>query len=136
MGFLHNPRVNTINKHLHSSAKCHPSLGAGIVVAGGAGIWQLGNSVEIIPVNTITSAFDIHWITFEAVSANETYELVLYTGDVGSEVEIGRVRAFASALLNLPIQMPIQPPNARISAKLASASGGDSATISIQYHTY
>jgi len=38
---------------------------------------------------------------------------------------------------NAPIQIPVQSPNARISTKVASKSGGnDTVTISIYYHTY
>lgn len=127
-------------QHIHQPAKVYPSLANGVTVTGGVGAWALGNFVEIIPANTITTAFDIHWINFESVSANDIYELVLYSGLEGAEVEIARVRTYKSATMtganNVPIQIPVQYPNSRISAKLASSSGGDNVTISLFYHQY
>ena len=164
MGFLYNPLINTIRdligsptdiwsitktvfgynnvtyQHIHNAAKCYPSLANGVTVSGGSGIWQLGNFIEVIPSNTISRSFDIHWINFESASANDVYELVLYSGNVGNEVEIGRIRTYKTATqtgaINVPIQMPPQLANSRISAKLASASGGDTVTISLFYHQY
>lgn len=131
---------NSLYQHVHQQARCYPSLADGIVVTGGVPAWTLGNFAEIIPANTITSAFDIHFIVVENVSAQDIYEMVLYTGTVGNEVEIGRVRidreSATSGAQNVPIQIPAQSANSRISAKLASKSGGDSATISVYYHWY
>lgn len=131
---------NSLYQHVHKPSKCYPTLGNGVTIAGGAGAWALGNFVEFIAANTITNAFDIHWINFESASANDVYELVLYAGTAGNEVEIGRVRTYKTATtsgaINVPIQIPAQSANTRISAKLASASGGDNVTISVFYHIY
>jgi hypothetical protein len=127
-------------QHIHQPAKCYPTLADGVTVTGGAGAWTLGDFVEIVPVDTITTAFDIHWINFESASANDIYELVLYSGLGGAEVEIARVRTYKSATMsganNVPIQIPVQYANTRISAKLASSSGGDNVTVSLFYHQY
>ena len=91
-----------------------------------------------MPVNTISSDFDIHYIVVEAVSVAEVYEIVLYA----AEVEIGRVRvafvdvANSQTLPSVPFQCAILPANTQIQAKTASASGTDSITISLHYHTY
>jgi hypothetical protein len=134
-------KLERIEHHFHDAAKCYPTLAAGKVVTGGVASWALGSFVEIVPVNTISSAFDIHFIVFEAVSATDTYELVLYSGLVGSEVEIARIRttreSATSGTTDIPCMCYVQPPNTRISAKVASSSGGsDTVTISIFYHTY
>jgi hypothetical protein len=133
-------RAEALTEHAHSSGKVYPTLDDGVTITGAAEAWTLGNFTEIVPANTITSALDIHYINFEDVSANDVYEIVLYAGALASEVEIGRIRTYktpASFAPPSPFQCVIQPANTRISAKLASKSGGsDTATISIQYHTY
>ena len=131
---------STMYKHIHNPAKCYPSLANGILVTGGVGVWTLGSFVELIPTNAITASFDIHWINFESASATDTYELVLYGGLSGNEIEIGRIRTYrnspVSGANNVPVQIPAQVPNTRISAKLASATGGDNVTVSMFYHIY
>lgn len=134
-------KVTTLEHHIHDGARCYPTLASGKVVTGSASSWGLGAFVEIVPVNTITDAFDIHYIVFEAVSATDVYELVLYSGLAGAEVEIGRVRtareSATSGAADVPFMCYVQAPNTRISAKVASSSGGsDTVTISIFYHTY
>lgn len=132
---------NSLYQHIHNQSYCYPTLADGVVVPGGAGAWQLGNFVEIIPASTITSEFDIHWINFENASATDVYEFVLYKGALGAEVEIGRIRTSRdtaqSGTAKVPIQIPAQTANTRISAKVASKSGGgDTVTVSVYYHIY
>ena len=127
-------------QHIHNPAKVYPTLANGIIVAGGVGAWTLGNFVEVIPANTITTDFDIHWVHVESVSATDIYELVLYSGLSENEVEIGRVRtsreSAQSGATDVPIQIAPQHANTRISAKLASKSGNNNMTISFYYHEY
>lgn len=131
----------TLLDHVHSESKVYPTLANGVTVTAAAGAWTLGSFAEIFPASTITSDFDIHYIGVENISANDVYELVLYSGPVASEIEIGRVR-FAKntnleGTINQPFQTPIILANERIAAKLASQGGGsDTVTISIFYHTY
>ena len=132
---------NSLYQHVHQQARVYPSLADGVVVTGGVAAWALGNFAEIIPVNTITNAFDIHFIRFEGASATDVYEFVLYKGTAGNEVEIGRVRtsreSATSGITDVPIQIPAQVANTRISAKVASKSGGnDTVTVSVMYHEY
>jgi hypothetical protein len=131
---------NAAYQHIHSPAKCYPTLANGVTVTGAAGAWALGNFAEIIPAGTITTEFDIHWVNFEAVSANDVYEFVLYAGGAGAETEIGRVRTYktstAAGSISVAIQIPPQPANTRISAKVASSSGNDNVTVSLFYHEY
>ena len=129
-------RLHVLDEHAHKSSICYPSLADGVVVAGGAGVWELGNFVEIVPVNTITEEFDIHYISVEDLSAVDVYEIRLYAG----EVQIGCARVARTAnqdsTTQVRIQVPIQPANTQIQAKVASSGGGDSATISLFYHEY
>ncbi len=128
-------KLHIFDEHIHNQSRVYPTLANGVVVTAG-GAWGLGGFTEIVPVSTIGLDFDIHYISIEALSANETYELVLYA----ATTEIGRVRVIKNAVqdgtMNVPFQCDILPAGTQIQAKLATAGGGDSATISIFYHYY
>ncbi len=127
--------LHRLDEHAHKPSKVWPTLANGIAVTSGAA-WVLGAFAEIAAVNDIAVDFDIHHISIEALSANEVYEVVLYA--VTSE--IGRVRVTKNANLdgtmNIPLQCPVQPANTQIQAKVATESGGDTATLSLFYHEY
>jgi len=132
-------KAEILEEHAHSTQCVYPTLGAGVTATGAAGAWTLGNFVEIVPVNTITLDFDIHWINIEAVSAADSYELVLYV----ETTEIGRTRFTVlgtPANTIIPVknfQSKIVKANSQIQAKIANAGGGgETATISVEYHTY
>lgn len=72
--------AHDMGDHFHSASLVYPTLAAGVTINGGAGAWELGAFTEVIPVNTITLDFDIHWINFANASAADTYELNLYYG--------------------------------------------------------
>jgi len=131
--------THILEEHAHKPSMVYPTLANGITIASG-GAWALGSFVEIIPSGTVLDEFDIHYINIEAVSASDVYEIVLYVGELGSEVEISRARAVRtstpSGVSSVPIQGPIHPTGSRISGKLASASGADNMTLSLSYHTY
>jgi hypothetical protein len=131
-------KLDVMEEHLHSESCVYPSLAAGVAVLSGA-IWTLGNFVELIPINTIVKDFDIHWLVLEAVTDDETYEMVFYN----VETEISRVRwssdlAAGGRVISVPIPtlMPIQLKNSQIQCKLASSGAAETATISVIYHTY
>ena len=128
--------VHTVLEHIHTASKVYPTLVAGVAVAGAAGAWGLGSFVEIVPNAGIGSAFDIHYISVEALDDNAVYELVIYA----VETEIGRVRFTKNAnqdgIANVPFITAIIPGGTQIQAKLASSTGNSVATISIFYHTY
>lgn len=132
-------RIKTLLEHTHKPSKVYPTLANGVTVTGGAA-WILGAFAVIVPASTITDEFDIHHISIENISANDAYEIVLYSGADAAEVEIGRVRftknANLDSILNIPIQTPIIAANSQIKAKVASSGGSDNVTVSIFYHTY
>lgn len=134
IGILHH-----LEKHIHSAAKCYPTLGDGLLVEGVAGAWTLGGFKEIVPANAITSDFDIHYVVVEGATASDIYEIVLYAGTT----EIGRVRvafldvANSKTLPSIPIQTEVVKKNTQIQAKCANKAGGsEDITISLHYHTY
>lgn len=133
--------LHTNFEHFHSASKVYPTLANGITVTGAVGAWGLGAFVVIVPANTISSKFDIHHINVSAYNANDTFELVLYSGADGAEVEIGRVRFTRVSNVGSPPHIPFQSnlvsANSQIKAKIASQAGtSNTATVSIMYHIY
>ena len=131
--------IELTEEHFHSAAKCYPSLVDGIPIIGGGGVWALGLATQIVPINTIGLKFDIHHIEVEVATANDIYELALFS-DALCTVEIGRARTSKQSnqtgATSMPFQTPIVAANSGIWAKLASKTGGDTLTISVFYHTY
>ena len=130
--------LDAMYDHFHQPQQVYPTLADGSVVVAGGGGWQLGDFTDVIPVGTVATDFDIHFVNVEAASATDTYEIVLYDG---ADVEISRCRFTKSAAQDLqgavPVQCPVQPAGGLIRAKCASSSGGaDTITISLEYHGY
>ena len=130
-------RAHIVEEHIHNAGKVYPSLAGGVAVATGGAPWALtAGFVQIVPVTTIRSDFDIHYISIEALDDNTVYEIILFA--VSSE--LGRVRVVKNAqqdgTMNIPFQCAIIPADTQIQAKCASAAGNSVATISIFYHLY
>lgn len=129
-------KTSKILSDLEYRQRVYPTLAAGITIDGAAGAWTLGTKTTIVPANTITSGFIILGINIGALSANDTYELVLYSGSVGNEVEIGRIRFVKTTTETvgyIPLQTERIAANTRISAALASSSGNDDVVVSLVY---
>ncbi len=129
--------AHIIEEHVHTPCNVYPTLAGGVAVGTAVGGWNISAAfVEIVPINTITTDFDIHWLCIEDLDDNGTYEIVLYA----VEVEIGRVRVVKNAqqdgTMNIPFQCPIIPANTQIQAKTASSVGTSVVTLSIFYHIY
>ena len=136
-------KLQSLDTHAHSAAKTYPELAASITLTKGSGAWAAypSSKTEIVPVNTITSVFDIHGISVDTISANGNYTITLYSGTAGNEVAIG-VRSFTrtAASTDSPyvfFQTPKQAANTRISAAISSANAGtNTCNIKIDYHVY
>ena len=134
-------RIHILEDHFHGISKVYPTLADGVTLTcvNEATTWTLSALVEIIPADTITSWFDIHFISIENISANGVYELVLYSG--AGDDEIARVRftktAAQDSTRNTTVMTPMVAPNSRIRAAIASDDdAGQTVDISFNYHTY
>jgi hypothetical protein len=132
--------ANSAFQHTHSRALCYPTLANGIQMNSGTTSWALGAFTEIIPAGAITSAYDAHWINFETASASGVYEIHLFAGAPGEETLVAQTRTVRDnnqyGISSVPIQMPIQPPNTRLSGRLASNNSSRDVTLSVYYHKY
>lgn len=129
-------------KHTHQPQWVYPFLNDGVTLTGHANAYTLGNKVEIIPAATFSNWFDIHWIIIEEVSVNDVYCLELYSGEIGSEELICQQKVVknttaGTGAISIPTQIPKQSPSSRISAAVASKTGGgDTIIISLAGHEY
>lgn len=136
--------IQELEDHIHAGQKCYPDLADGTTLTGGAGAWQLGAVVNLIPANTITREFDLHYCNVGSASAADTYQIKFYCSALFATLGdsmIACMRTSKAAGANTsspsPLMTPQCPANARISAQVASSSGGgDQLVISVQYHTY
>lgn len=126
--------------HVHSPAYPYPNLADPINIISGSGAWNYGAYTELIPADTIEEAFDIHWIHTAEISAQDNYQIELYSGAPGAEIPIGAI-AFSRdsnqvQTASQPIQIPPQLKDTRISARLASGTGSDNCDIKLYLHEY
>jgi len=134
--------LNTAYYHAHGASFVYPDIANAVVLTAGAGAWnQTGAITEIIPANGITKAFDIHWAFITAISENAEIQVNLYSGAIGEEVLIGPVPAERTAVQSqagsIREQIPQQPANTRISARLySSVAGATTAKIKLMGHVY
>ncbi len=131
-------RVHRQDDHTHKPANVYPTLAPAVTVTAGTGAaFTLGAFVEIVPASTITEDFDVHFVNAEQMSANVTYELVLY--NVSTEIARMRITRDATQLKSdgVPLTMAVQPANSQIRAKVASSvDNADTINITLAYHTY
>ena len=135
---------NASYQHIHMPAKVYPTLAPDAEVTTSATANTLGDAVQLIPADEIATPFDIHWLNISDMSANGTYEIVLYiAADAGLTdlTEIGRVRVTRTANItssdNTFIQVPVIPASSRIATKAAcTESGAKTVKFSVHYHGY
>lgn len=129
-----------IAKSFNSASKVYPTLAVGVLVSKNAASYVLGTKAEIIPAAFITKAFKILGINFDSVGAADVFEIVIYAGAIGFEVEIGRTQVTLSVsgqYTEIPINTPIIAANARISAAIAGFSAGvKTMAMKLRYVTY
>lgn len=124
-------------KTFASPKKVYPTLAGPVLLTASATAWALGNASEIVPVDTITERFRIDYISFSTANTLATYEVVIYKGLAGSEIEVGRTRVNPGtangAIISVPLFTELIDANTRISAKVASG-GAYTIYTSIVYH--
>ena len=137
-------QIYLLEKHFHSAGNVYPRGAGGITITKAAGAWAAVPAVktEVVPVIAgIPYLFDIHWISISAISANGEYEIYLYSGLAGFELEITAIPATRSAVQSQEgsafCMTDLIVPNTRISAALrGSPAGAESLIIKLGWHPY
>jgi len=113
-----------------------------IQLTAGASAWLHGAKTEIVAANAIGVWFDLHWVAVSNVSTADDYEIRVFSGAAFSEVEIGRVAFSRTAAQDrssvyIPVQVPPEAANSRISASLACKAADErTCEVKFYYHTY
>lgn len=134
--------IELIEDHLHSKGEIYPRLADPILITAPAVAWAVDAlPTEIIPADTVTDPFDLHWGNVSDISANGWYQILVFSGEAGSEIEIAAQSVTRSAAQSqegaVPLQDIIVPANTRISVKLASSNAGsNTARLSLSFHRY
>ena len=119
--------------------KVYPSLNDPIQITKDSGAWAAhGTPTEIVPVSTLTSKIEIDYINVSTISAVGSYELILYTGLAGFEVEFAKRSIDRTATHSQEGYIPVNSiqidPNTRISASLSgSPAGTESLYLKLSY---
>lgn len=133
--------LERLEDHNHNNQLVYPTLADPPQLISGTGKWTLGNFIELIPANTINAPFDLHYFNTGIASLVGTYEVHLFSGALGSEVNFAKLR-FArlsnqTGASPFPIMTPVFPANTRISGKLAvNATTQETLLCSLAYHHY
>lgn len=124
--------------HVHGASFVYPKYAAPVTLTSNASAWNTtGALAEVIPANTITKAFDLHWCSVSAISAELDGIIDIYAGPANQEVLIGSIDVVRTTIFSrenaLPVQIPQQPANTRISCKF-SDSTTQARTVRVKFY--
>lgn len=128
--------------HVHGASFIYPDKANPVTLTANAASWNItGDIIEIIPANTITKNFDLHWASITDISGNLYGIIDLFAGAEGEEVLIGSVDCTRTSNFsqegNKPVQVPQQTANTRISARLStSTTNADTCKLKLYGHVY
>jgi len=136
---FHKKKIDIIHEQIHSGQSLiYPSLAAAIVSTSSAVAWTMGNYVEIIPVDTITTMYYITGIVINNMVIDTEYEVNVATGLGAAEVIVGTF-THETHDTNLSCIIQLSPPlkissNTRISVRCATENAiADTCTIKLMY---
>jgi hypothetical protein len=134
--------IKTAYYHVHGASFVYPDKANPITLTSSATPWsETGDIIEVIPADTITKAFDLHWCSVSDISA-ALYGIVdIFAGAIGEEIKIGSINCSRTVNLSAEgekrIQVPQQPANTRISARFSdSTSSSRTCAIKLLGHVY
>ena len=128
-------------QHVHNPCRVYPTRVDPVLITAANGAWAAFPApTEIIPANTITTAYDIHWAIVSNLSETDYYEMKIYGGAGGSEAEIAHIAFSKTAVFiqegNLPVQVPRIAANTRISAAISCGTALATCRVKFYYHEY
>lgn len=116
--------VDTLENYNNNIQLVYPTLeDPPILISGSGEKWSIGNFIELIPKNKILESFSLRYFNTGIASGVCTYEVHLFSGDIGEEIIFSKLR-FArlsnqSGASPFPIISPVFNGGTRISAKMA-----------------
>ena len=128
--------------HIHGASFLYPDKAIPVQLTANAAAWnETGDIEEIIPANTITKTFDLHWGSITSISATLDGVIDIFSGASGSEVKIASIDVSRTSNFSrenaMPVQVPQQVANARISARFTSSTtNADTVSLKVYGHVY
>lgn len=134
--------IRTSYYHVHGASFIYPDKVAPILLTSSAAAWsETGDIIEIIPANAITKNFDLHWASIWDISDPLYGVIDIFAGPADAPVKIGAVDVGRTANFSresaMPVQVPQQPANTRISARFSdSTSSARTVRVKFYGHVY
>jgi len=134
--------LNTNYYHIHGPSFLLPKYASPVTLTSAAGAWAVtGDKIEVIAANAIIHPFDLHWCSISTISADLDGIIDIFAGNAEEEVLIGAVdvvRTTAQSRENaMPVQIPQQPANTRISCRFAdSTTSARTVRVKFYGHVY
>ena len=124
--------------HVHGASFLYPDKAIPVSLTANAAAWnEIGTIYEVIPANTITKAFDLHWASITSISATLDGVIDIFKGASGSEVKIASVDVSRTSNHSreaaMPVQVPQQSANSRISCRFTSSTTNAN-TVSVKFY--
>ena len=149
VGIPYTPNANTILAylqtgyyHVHGASFVLPNKADPITLTSSAAAWsETGTLMEIIGAGAITQPFDLHWASISDISAALDGMIDFYAGPIEAPVWIGAVDVVRTSNFSrenaMPLQVPQQPANARISARFSdSTTSTRTCRVKVYGHVY
>jgi hypothetical protein len=132
-------RVISLYNANYTQGRVYPTLTDGVTVLSDNTDWGLGAFTQVVPPNTITSAYHISSFDVESCNRDGTLELAIYYGAGDTLMTTRRFSVNGGFFGNMTYLTPSVkiPANAQIRVKLAYSDGASigvaTITISILY---
>lgn len=132
-----NSTVVDLQRHTHAASRVYPKFADAIELTAGAGAYQEGAAVEIVPDNTIAREWDIHDIFASVTDTKDVdYIITIYSNINDNNLCEGVIRLSSnvSAINTSYAKSSPVPANVGVYAKVACQSAGSKKiSIRIQY---
>jgi hypothetical protein len=118
-------RVRDLYNANYTEGRVYPTLAAGTTVASANVDWVLGTVTELIPANTVTTAYHVSLVSVESCDENAVFELALYYGAANTLMSTVRFAVNGGFFGNQLYLVPSVkvPANSKLSGALASSNG-------------
>lgn len=134
--------IATASDSSHGSPTVFPSLADGVTLTTESGAWaNNGTHIEIWPASQHTEEILISEVIVTTISGADEFQITLYEGAVGSEVELGSFKFASPASASRECRIDVcrrLARGTRLSARLANKTNADvkTATVSINYRSF
>jgi len=128
--------------HVHGASFIYPDKVTPILLTSSASAWsETGAIAEVIPANAIIKDFDLHWCSIWDISDPLYGVIDIFAGPALGESKIGSVDVGRTANFSresaMPVQIPQQPANTRISCRFSdSTSSARTCRVKFYGHVY